>query len=149
MEYWTDFHKLLSAQGTVIRGTKPRPQHWNNFSIGSSKFGLGTFVNTRDKRIGVILVCQRDDAKSHFFLLSEQKAAIEAEVGSSLEWRELPNKKESRIEIRQLNTDPMLRGQWLEQHQWLSEELVAFHKTFHNRIKQLDASDYESSEDKE
>jgi hypothetical protein len=144
LEYWTDFHKLLSAQGTVIRGTKPRPQNWNYFSIGSSKFGLITFVNTRDKRIGVGLICRPDDAKSHFFLLSEQKAAIEAEVGSSLDWRELPDKKESRIKIRQLNTDPMLRSQWPEQHQWLSEELVAFHKTLCNRIKHLDASDYEA-----
>lgn len=147
LDYWTEFRKVLSSHAPSIRGTKPRPQHWNNFSIGRAEFGLLTFANTRDRRIGVSLICRGDDAKPHFFLLREQKEAIEAEVGSELEWVEQLEKKESRITLRQRETDPTLRGQWSAQHKWLTDKLAKFHQAFRGRIKPLNADTFEPDEE--
>jgi len=149
LDYWTAFHGILSEIAPCIRGTKSRPQYWNNFSIGRSDIGLITFVKTRDRQIGVGLICRRENAKPHFGLLQEQKDEIEAEIGSPLMWRKLPKKKESQIVLPRENTDPADKTTWPEQHKWLAENLRAFHKIFRSRVKSLNADDYVAEEPSE
>lgn len=137
-DYWTEFHKCLTARGSMIRGTKPRPQHWNNFSVGRSDFGLVTFANTRDQRIGVHLVCKGEHAKPHFQQLEAQKGALEAELGP-LEWRPLPDRKESQIGVRRHETDPSDKQRWPDQHEWLVQTLERFHRVFSRKLQQLES----------
>ena len=44
-------------------------------------------------------------------------------------------------------TDLEDRQDWNRQHQWLCDNLEAFHKVFSPRVKVLDASDYVPEED--
>ena len=147
LEYWRAFRDLLVEKSSVIKPRGPRPQHWMNFAIGRSRFRLMTFANVRDSRIGVGLVIAGPNAKPHFCLLREQKEAIESEIGSKLDWREMPNKKSSRVFLRWPNIDPADREQWSKQHTWLLEKLEAFHAVFAPRVKRLRASDYDMEED--
>jgi hypothetical protein len=146
LEYWESLRKTLLERKSVIKPQKPLPQHWTNFAIGRANFYLVAMVNTRDSLIGCGLICSGPDAKSHFNLLFRDKKVIEEEFGTPLEWRELPDKKESQVFLRQHDVDPTDRDRWPEQNLWLKEKLERFHLTFAHRVKQLDASDYEGIE---
>ena len=82
------------------------------------------------------------DAKAHYYLLHDDREAIEGEIGAKLTWHELPDKKSSYISMY-LETDPSDRTGRPEQHEWLKKTTEAFHKTFKQRVKELDASQYE------
>jgi hypothetical protein len=145
LEYWTAFRQLMDERGGLVRGTKPQPQHWLYFSIGRGGFILGTFASMRDEWIGVQLILTGKLAKAHFHLLEKSRQEIDAELGVALDWRELPDRKESRVG-RFLDCDPADRTKWAEQHQWLYDNLQRFHQIFSSRIKDLDVDDWDSEE---
>jgi hypothetical protein len=60
----------------------------------------------------------------------------------SLEWRLMPNKKESQIHLPEWRTDPTDESMWPEQHAWLRERLEKLHRVFAPRVKELDAANY-------
>ena len=142
LEYWTAFRVVLQQRDGVITPVKPQPQHWLDFAVGRSYFNLSALANTRDKRIGIRLWLAGANAKPHFYLLEQDKGDIEKEVGAELVWHELPDKKHCHITLHRLQTDPKMRHEWADQHQWLSEKLELCHKVFSPRVKELDASDY-------
>ena len=141
LEYWQVFRSFMEQINGTVRPTKALPQHWQTFAIGRSRFLLYATLDTRNARIGVQLILQGEDAKAHFSLLHDQRDEIERDADETFEWRELPDKKESQINLSRINTDPSDRGLWPEQHKWLFDKLELFHKTFATRIKQLDASE--------
>ena len=141
LEYWENFSALLKKANGRVRPTKPLPQHWQTFAIGRSYFLLYTTINVRTSRIGVQLILQGTDAKAHYSILYEQKEAIESEAGEQLEWRMLPDNKESQINLYRHNSDPSDHDSWEEQHRWLLDKLDLFHGIFSDRIRSLDASE--------
>ena len=142
LEYWTAFRDYLHEHHSSIKTQKPFPQHWENFAIGRSNFLLAAIINTRDNRLAVQLVMTGDDSKAHFHLLQEERAAIEAEIGKTLEWRELPKRIQSDIMLVNTSFNPSAREQWPRQHAWLGETLETFHRCFAPRVKVLNADDY-------
>ena len=146
LEYWQDFSARLKKANGRVRPTKPLPQQWQTFAVGRSYFLLYTTINVRNSRIGVQLVLQGTDAKSHYSLLHEQKEAIESEAGEQLEWRMLPDNKESQINLYRHDSAPSDRDLWEEQHRWLLDKLDLFHSIFSERIKSLDASEAATTE---
>lgn len=145
VEYWTELRKLMESRSGRVKPTTPRPQHWYNGSIGRSNFNLNSVVNTRDNRIGVELIMLGENAKAHYHLLYADKPAIEAELNVKLDWQELPQGRSSRI-ILQCDCDPTDKANWPQQHEWLWRHLEEFYRVFHERVKRLDASDYEDEE---
>lgn len=143
LEYWTAFRDYVLQHSKILRPQKPFPQHWTNVAIGRSYFHLAATVNTLEEQITVILVLSGPDAKPHFHLLQKTKDAIENELKTSIEWRELPDKKESHLTIRR-NFDPSNRLLWDEQHKWLTEQLENFYTVLGPRIKRLNAEDYKA-----
>lgn len=141
LEYWTLFREYTSTNSRIIRPQKPLPQHWTNIAIGRTNFHLVATVNTWDKQITVYLCLSGPHAKPHFYLLQKEKESIEKEMGTTIEWRELPENKESHLTIR-CGADPTDRAKWPEQHKWLTTQLENFHRVLSKRIKQLDADDY-------
>jgi hypothetical protein len=147
LAYWRRFCELVDQTAKEIKSRTPRPQHWMNFAIGRSKFKLMTFANTRDRRIGIALVLTGPDAKTHFHLLQEQQEEIEGDIGPSLDWREMPAQKSSRVFLILHNSDPADHDDWPRQHTWLLEKLRLFHSAFAPRVRALDASEYVLEED--
>ena len=86
------------------------------------------------------------DAKAFYHLLAQDKDAIEAQIGEKLAWRELPGKKSSDVQLSRSGLDPLNRGQWAQQHQWIRDKLEAFYRCFAPRVKQLNAADYTDDE---
>lgn len=141
-EYWAELKNHLSEAKSKLRSQKPLPQHWTNFAIGRSYFHLAAVQNTREKRIGVLLVLTGANAKAHFKLLEADKAQIEQAAHTVFEWRELPDKKESHIVLQLERADPTNRIDWPRQHKWLKDTLDLYQQVFASRVKSLDADSY-------
>lgn len=139
LEYWTAFHELMEDKNSIVKPIKPRPQNWMTLSIGRTDFLLYVFANSRDKLIGAYIAMLGDDAKTHFKLLAEKASHYDQAFGEPLQWKEMPDKKESHIKIVLEKTDPLNRDDWPRQHFWLFEKVNALSKTFAADIKLLDA----------
>jgi hypothetical protein len=146
-EYWAGLKAHLTEAKSKLRSQKPLPQHWTNFALGRSHFHLAAVQNTREKRVGVFLMLTGPDSKAHFKLLEAEKAIIEQAAHTSFEWRALPDKKESRIELVLEGADPTNRADWPRQHEWLKQTLDLFQRVFAARVKSLDADAYSNGPD--
>lgn len=74
---------------------KPSPQHWYELSIGTSQAHITLTVNSIQKRVGVEIYIFNN--KELFAKLEARSQEIEAKLGTTLDWQELPGKKASRI----------------------------------------------------
>ena len=136
-DYWTAFREHLVESKSPIRMSKPLPQSWMTFSIGRSCFILTVNLSVQKKTRLVQLVIYEPNRLENFRLLQEQKAEIEQALGPGLEWRELPDAKESHVRRNLDNADPADRDDWPKQHETIRQTLEAFHGAFAARVKTL------------
>jgi hypothetical protein len=120
-----DFFNSLREIGTerskyVKSWQTPRPQHWYNIRIGSSKAKLAALINSKDNYVGVELYVHDD--KELFTNLLSQKEQIESRLGFQLEWRELPDKKASRALVRMTGDfkDELIKQELID---WLLDKI--------------------------
>lgn len=149
-DYWRGLQDyLLEHNSEVIKPQKPKPQQKITFPIGRSKVHLEALINTREGTISIILSLGGTNAKTNYFLLFDQKDAVEQEMNTRLNWREQPNRKESRIELSLTGENLADRSCWPKQYEWLRQNLEAFHRVFSGRVKKLDVrgAEVERSED--
>jgi len=142
LEYWTQFRNYMEESRTFVRCQAPQPQHWTCFALGRSWFHLVARMNTRAKDIGAYLCLQGPDRLAHYHLLYDNfRQQVETAIKEELEWRELPEGKESHV-IAHMDASPTDRDDWNRQHKWLKETVEAFHKTLAPIVKGLDATEY-------
>lgn len=146
LNYWTQLRDYLNEQKSSVKPQKPQPQHWMTFAIGRSDFCLTATVNTRDDRISVAMNVTGPTSKAFYHLLKKQQDEIETELGFTLQWLELPTKKESRVQLEK-DANPLSQGEWSNQHKWMKENLEALQRVFAKRIKLLNASEYTVEEE--
>jgi len=129
IKYWTAFRSYLHDNKSPLRPQKPSRDHWYSFGIGTSRAHTAALIITRDDKIAVELAITSEDAKTLFQSLLVKKDEIEAAIGAPLDWREMPDKKASRI-ILFKSIDPYDEKTWPQQFEWLRSNLEAFDKTF-------------------
>lgn len=139
LAYWTAFRDDLRAHSKIVKPQKPYPQYWADYSLGHSHFNLSANMDIRKNVIRVLLNIKGPQAKSDFQQLQQDQPAIAAEIHEPMEWRELPNRKSCQITVSRV-ADPTQRGDWPAQQAWLREQLEAFYRTFHLRVRQVAAS---------
>ncbi len=142
LEFWTKFREYLESRSSGLKSQKPSVHYWTDFAIGRSNFVMRATVGMRDGYLQLALIMTGSDAKAHYYLLELERQQIEAELGEQLEWRELPDNKQSDILIYWQGINPTDPGQWPTYHGWLHEKLESFHRTFAPRIRRLNAADY-------
>lgn len=113
------------------------------YSIGRTGFNLGAVMIRPKRQIRAELYIAGDQAKSFFHLLQEQKQAIEQELGYELDWEELPTRRDCRISVYMTNVDPEDERDWPRQHEWLAAKVNDFHRAFLNRVRELDADEWQ------
>ncbi len=134
LEFWEKFREFAQNKGSRVRLGKPNPQHWFDISFGTSDAHITLTVSNQ---LG-LMSCEIyiPDSKELFFSLENLKDVIHQELGSQLEWAELPKKKASRIkalkQVKLSNTD-----QWEEYFSWLLEKVELFQKVFFKHIKNI------------
>jgi len=129
VKYWSAFREHLQEQASKLRPQKPAPNHWYDFSIGTSRAHSAALLITRESKVGVELCINSDNAKAIFAELYGKKLEIEAAIGAELDWRELPEKKVSRVLLFK-HVDPSDETDWPKQFAWLQETLEKFDLVF-------------------
>ncbi|MCG2839666.1 DUF4268 domain-containing protein [Sandaracinobacter sp. RS1-74] len=137
-DYWAGLHTALEQLGGPLRGRRtPQPQSWMAYRIGRTGFSISAVIQTQKKHLRAELYLTGNRAKAHFHALEAHKAEIEQSFGRPLQWHELPDGKESKINLVLEETDPTNRADWPRQHAWLAEQLNALHRLFAHRVRQL------------
>ena len=103
---------------------------------------LGGILNSVEPLIAVELVINHDDAKSFFWLLHDQKEEIDAKLGIMMDWRELPDRKSSKLFYSLPDSDPLDVNRWTEYQEWMKTNLERMKEVFAPYVKALDASDW-------
>jgi hypothetical protein len=129
IKYWTAFRSYLQEHGSKLRPQKPSRDHWYSFGIGTSLAHTAALIITRESKIGVELYIGCENAKRIFHDLLNEKHSIEATIGSALDWRELPNRKASRVALFN-SVDPYDEATWTQQFAWLQSSLEKFDQAF-------------------
>lgn len=134
LEYWIAFNDYAFNNhdfAKVFNQRKPSTDNWMNFSIGSSDCNIClSQIRTRDELILELYI--RDD-KALFNSLYQYKDEIEKDIGVTFDWRELPNKKASRILI---SKDASLsdHNRWTEQFDWIMDTMLKMKKAFKKHL---------------
>ena len=99
-DYWVAFQDHAFQNAAFARSfkrRKPSTDHWMNFSIGFSACHI--VVSQIQKRGELDAEWYIDEDKELFHSLFLNKEAIESDAGFPLDWRELPERKASRIVV--------------------------------------------------
>lgn len=125
------FNKLREYGEEKVKHVKswqtPRPQHWYNIRIGSSKAMLAALINSRENYVGVEFYVHDD--KELFKLLESKRDTIEQKLGFKLDWRELPEKKGSRALVK-ISGDIEDETSHKALIEWLANTIDSMAKTF-------------------
>jgi hypothetical protein len=127
LDFWQQFKTFCKEQDSRLGTRKAFPQHWYDISIGRSEGHISLTVNTRDNEMGCELYISDD--KNWFDELYEQRDVIESEIGTSLEWMRLDDKKASRIKLSK-DFDFEDRDRWPDYFEWLKEKADKFKQVF-------------------
>lgn len=129
-EGFLDYALVRKDFASLYKRVKAQPQHWLDLPLGSSVYHLSLTAVSGKKhgcRLGVEVYI--GNSKAQYEVFARNKDEIENELGSSLEWMALPEKKASRIRItKPLDwTDAESRPQC---YAWLTDMAVLFKRVF-------------------
>lgn len=102
-----------------------------SLSVGTSSCGLSILRLQQQSQVGVEFNVYSD--KDLFRMLHGHKQEIEEEIGAELDWRELPEKKVSRILIKR-DANLTDEQEWPQQFEWIMNKLVKMKKAFKKYI---------------
>lgn len=134
LEYWQEFNEYAFANAHyshTFNRRKPTTGHWMGLSIGSSACSVVIGLIRKHGHLSVELYISDD--KELYQSLYVNKESIEHEMGCALDWRELPDKKASRIMlIKSVDFDN--QSTWVNQFDWLMETTTKFKKVFKKHL---------------
>lgn len=143
LAFWAELNAALNRfKGSVQGNRKPQPQSWMNYPIGRAGFSLGAVMIRARRQVRAELYISNEHAKAYFFLLLEQRASIESELGYALAWEELPAGRDSRVSVSLEDVEPENRSGWAGQHEWLAQRLNDFHQVLSQRVRVLNHNDW-------
>lgn len=129
-EYWTAFNRYAFQNSLYSKNFNQRKatmDHWMDFSIGTS--GCHISVSQIQKRSALCVELYISEDKQLYHMLEQHKGNIEAEMGAVLDWRELPDKKASRILIEK-QVELSDRDKWQEQFDWIMDTTLKMKHVF-------------------
>lgn len=133
-DYWVAFEDYAFKNPTFAKNfkkRKPSKNHWLNFSIGSSACHIAVSQIKQRNELDVELYIS-DDTELYNSLY-ENKTDIELTSGLSFDWRELPDRKASRI-VLEKSVQLENKNAWESQFEWLVGVMVKMKTTFSKYI---------------
>ena len=95
LNFWTRFNQVLVSRNRPFNVRKAHTERWYSVAIGTSEAGIAISLLGRTGQISVEFAIK--DNKQMFDRLYGMRDVIEHELGFSLQWQRLDNKKASRI----------------------------------------------------
>ena len=130
LEYWQAFNDYAFSDANfsrIFNKRKPTTDHWMDFSIGSSACHIA--VSQIQKRKAVDVELYINDDKELFKIFFAHKDEIEKNMEMELEWKELPERKASRILIEK-TVDLDDRATWPEQFDYIMDTCIKMKRAF-------------------
>lgn len=140
-----DFQKYAFNKGTDsvnpefaknFKERKPSVDQWMDFSIGFRTCHITISQIIKRDELDVELYI--NDGKSMFPKLLEHRDEIEQKSGLQLDWRELPERKASRIVVVKENAGLNDKSKWKEQFNWLMNVMLTMKKVFTDVLKSIE-----------
>ncbi|ODS29894.1 MAG: hypothetical protein SCARUB_05002 [Candidatus Scalindua rubra] len=138
VEFWTSFNDYLQNNQVNINRRKPGAQHWYDIAVGRGGVHFALLLRTNKRDIACEVNMHDENAKRMYNYLFADKDDIERNIGNSLEWKELPEGKSSRIILRE-SMDPSDKSKWDEIFSWYVDTVSRYRKAFVPRIKRFKA----------
>ena len=141
-DYWVEFQKYAFREGPNpdfaknFKERKPSVDQWMDFSIGFRTCHITISQIIKRDELDVELYI--NDGKTMFPKLFEHKEEIESRANMSFDWRELPERKASRIIIVKQNAKLDDRNKWKEQFDWLMNAMLTMKKVFTEVLKTIE-----------
>ena len=129
-DYWIAFNDYAfqnNAFSKQFNKRKASTDHWMSMSVGSSACHISISQIRKDSVAEVAWYISDD--KELYHKLYSHKAQIESDMGMELDWRELPDKKASRILITH-PADFDNKDKWQEQFDWIMDVSIKMKKAF-------------------
>jgi Domain of unknown function (DUF4268) len=127
-EFWEALKEYAHLHNSSANfGRTPKPQHWYNISIGTSRCHISLTLNTLKNYVGCEIYIRND--KVLFDTLHKNKEKIENALGEQLDWMELPEATASRI-LLVYNGNPKDKKRWVEYFKWSINTVEQFTKVF-------------------
>lgn len=143
-DYWEGFNQVLARlNGPITGNRKAQAQSWMSYSVGRSGFMIGANMVRPKKQVRADVYISNEHAKDFFYLLREQREAIETELGYKLDWDDLPGGRDTRISITMDHVNPEDRTDWPRQHEWLAQHVNDLHRAFASRVRALRHEDWQ------
>ena len=129
-DYWVAFNEYAFKNdkfAKLFNKRKASTDHWMTLSVGSSACYIS--LSHIRKYNHIIVEWYISDDKSLYHKFYSNKTQIENDMGVSLEWNELPDKKASRILIcKTVDFDD--KNSWSDQFDWLMDMSMKMKQTF-------------------
>ncbi len=123
--YWNMFNEYAFSNDNEFskkfNKRRPSTDHWMDLSVGSSAYHISVTQVRKENKLGVEWYISNN--KEIYNKLYSKKEEIEKELGFSVEWMPLVDKKASRI-ITYYKTDFEDRNAYPEQFQWIMNTAV-------------------------
>lgn len=129
-DYWVAFQDY-AFQNTVFTKNfnrrKASYDHWLSFYIG--KYGCHISVLQLRKSDEIAIEFYIDEDKELYQSFYQHKDEIESETNLKFDWREMPDRKASRIIIKKKVAFED-KSKWDEQFKWISDVMLKMKKSF-------------------
>ncbi len=134
LKFWDGFNNYAFKNNEYRKEFNPHKattDHWYNLNIGSSKCAIS--ISYLIQRNEIVIEYYINNDKELFNKMYNHKDDIEAVIGTELDWRELPDKKASRIILAKdfdLTNDFLINSEY----DWIMEYTIKFKKAFRKYI---------------
>jgi len=133
---WTEILSYIKSKNPPFRVQSPGDDAWSTFRLGRGDFWFNLTLTPKRGCVGCELAFDPTWKMSAFSQLIADKSAIEAEIGKTLKWRDLPGRKVARIVLEE-PIDPSDDNNLELIKLWMYEMAVLFFKTFQPRVMKL------------
>ena len=129
-EYWVAFNEYAFQNGNFAKSFNKRKastDHWMSLSVGSSACNISLLQIRKNNALAVEWYIS--DNKELYQKFFSHRGTIESEMGTELEWYELPNKKASSIRVYK-TIDYNDKEGWPQQFEWLMDMAAKMKRAF-------------------
>jgi len=145
--YWTLFRDFALPQcGSLQFTRKPSGRNYFRLPLGRTNFELNVSVNNFDNWIRAGLTLYGQEAKAWHSILHSERAALNDGQNPPFFWDFDPNRTKQHILLNRQDVDVLDEADWPNQHAWLLAGLKRLHNAFAERIRTLDADDWDESD---
>ena len=140
IDWWSAFLPAFrEAYPAWTKAKAPSKLSWMMFPSGRSevRYGLSFAYPAGASGYSLRAEVYFDDGASLFPVLEMQRAEIEAECASELQWEPLENAQASRVATYLDSVDPDDRGSWPEYRDWAIKTLGELRRVFAEPIRNL------------